>query len=98
MLFGTAATLIASLITYYLRNIKWRGMPILSALAPVIVNGLIIGFEIAFFFTEGNATLTSFLVSGLWVALGEIAVCVGLGLPLYSAVSKNNSILEFLHR
>lgn len=98
MLFGTAATLVASLITYCLRGIKWRGLPILSALAPVIVNGIIIGFEIAFFFTDGNATLTSFLVSGLWVALGELAVCVGLGLPLYSAISKNNSILEFLHR
>lgn len=98
MLFGTAATLIASLLTYYLRNIKWRNLPILSALAPVIINGIIIGFEIAFFFTDGKASMTSFLVSGLWVALGELAVCAGLGLPLYSAVSKNNSILEFLHR
>lgn len=98
MLFGTAATLIASLLSYWLRRVKWWDLPVLAALMPVLVNGIIVGFEIAFFFTEGNATLTSFLVSGLWVALGEIAVCVGLGLPLYSAVSKNNSILEFLHR
>lgn len=98
MLFGTVATLVASLFTYCMRNIKWRNLPLFSAVAPVIINGVIIGFEIAFFFTEGNATLIGFLVSGMWVALGELVVCVGLGLPLYSAISKNNSILEFLHR
>lgn len=96
MLFGTAATLIASLLSYWLRNCKWYGLPILSALMPVILNGIIVGFEIAFFFTEGDATLKSFLLSGLWVALGEMAVCLGLGLPLYKAISKNKSILEFV--
>ncbi|MBQ1279176.1 MAG: QueT transporter family protein [Clostridia bacterium] len=96
MLFGTAATLIASLLSYWLRRVKWWDLPVLAALMPVLVNGIIVGFEIAFFFTEGDATLKSFLLSGLWVALGELAVCLGLGLPLYKAISKNKSILEFI--
>ena len=96
MLFGTAATLIASLLSYWLRRVKWWDLPVLAALMPVLVNGIIVGFEIAFFFTEVDATLKSFLLSGLWVALGELAVCLGLGLPLYKAISKNKSILEFI--
>lgn len=96
MLFGTAATLIACIFTYMLRGVKWRGLPILSALSPVVFNGVIVGLEIAFFFTEGDASLTTFLVSAAWVALGEAVVCLGLGLPLYSAISKNKSVLEFL--
>ena len=96
MLFGTAATFIACIFTYMLRNVKWWKLPILSALSPVLFHGLIVGFEIAFFFTEGGASLTAFLVSAAWVALGEAAVCLGLGLPLYSAISKNKSVLEFL--
>ncbi len=95
MLFGTAATLIAAVCSYAFRNIKWYGLPVLSALAPVVLNGVIIGFEIAVFFTEGAASWGSFLLYALWVALGELVVCVGLGLPLSKAISKNKSILEF---
>lgn len=95
MIFGTTATLIAALMSYWMRNIKWGKLPILSSLAPVVVNGIIVGLEIAFFFTDGNATLTTFLISAAWVALGELVVCLGLGLPLYTAIDKNKGILQF---
>lgn len=50
MLFGTLATLIAAVLTYLFRNIKFKRLPLLSLLPPVIVNAVIIGLEIAFFF------------------------------------------------
>ena len=37
MIFGTAATLIAAILTYYLRNIRFKGLPFLAMLPPVII-------------------------------------------------------------
>mgnify|MGYP003290960371 CR=1 FL=1 len=95
MVFGTLATVLASVLTYYLKKIKFLGIPFLSFLAPVVVNALIVGFEIAFFFTEGTATAVSFILSALLVALGEFTVCFGLGIPLYFAVKNNGTLLNF---
>ena len=46
ILFGTAATVIAAVLTYRWRDIRFRGLPVLSALAPVLLNALIIGAEL----------------------------------------------------
>lgn len=89
MLFGTAATLIAALLTYAFRKITVKGCPLLSVLMPVAVNALIVGFEITFFFVSGGAKGTTFLISALEVAAGEALVCFGLGLPFYYALKKH---------
>ena len=88
MIFGTFATFVAALLTYCLRDIKLKKIPILSLLAPVIVNAVIIGFEIAVLFLEGGYTLWGFAISALEVGLGELVVCFGLGIPFYFAVVK----------
>ena len=44
ILFGTLATLLGCVFTYLFRNIRFKGLPILSALAPVVCNTLIIGW------------------------------------------------------
>lgn len=88
MIFGTFATFIAALITYCLRDIKFKKIPYLSLLSPVIVNAVIIGFEIAVLFLEGGYTLAGFVISALEVGLGEFIVCFGLGIPFYLAASK----------
>lgn len=54
MIFGTAATLIAALLTYALRNITFKGLPLLAMLPPVIVNAVVIGLELAFFYLPGG--------------------------------------------
>jgi len=88
MVFGTAATLIAALMTYFLRNIKIKGIPFLSFLPPVIINALIIGIEINFFFLPEGASVWGFITSALSVGLGELAVCLVLGTPLYLTLKK----------
>ncbi len=90
MVFGTAATLIAALLSYALRKIKIKGCPLLSVLMPVIINGLIVGFEIAVFFSDKKASFAIFALSAAEVALGEAAVCILLGIPLYFALTKTN--------
>ena len=41
--FGSAATFLAALLTYRFRHVEWRGLPVLSALFPVLLNGLVVG-------------------------------------------------------
>lgn len=88
MVFGTFATFIAAVLTYYLRNIKIKGIPCLSMLSPVIVNAFIIGFEIAVFFLPEGYSLWGFLISAIEVGLGELVVCFVLGIPFYLTVKK----------
>lgn len=88
MIFGTAATLIAAILTYYLRNIKFKGLPLLAMLPPVIINAVVIGLEIAFFFLPEGFTFWGFLISGLEVGIGELIVCYAFGIPFYLAVKR----------
>lgn len=88
MIFGTAATLVSGIFMYLLRNVRIKGKPIFSALMPAIFNGVIIGFEIEFFFIEGSFHFESFLFQALCVAVGELAVVLSLGLIMTSALEK----------
>lgn len=94
LVMGTSATLIAAVTMYLFRNIKIFKYPLLAMLMPVIANGLIVGAEIAIFFTEGGASFTGFLVAAAEVALGELAVMLTLGTALYYLLLKNPKILN----
>ena len=88
MVFGTAATLIAALLTYLFRNVYFKKMPLLSFFPPVIVNALIIGFEIAIFYLPEGYSFWGFVISGLQVGLGQLIVCYAFGIPFYLVVKK----------
>lgn len=88
LVFGTAATLLAALLTYMLKSIKIKGVPFLAFFMPVIVNALIIGLEIALFFLPEGATLWGFVISALEVGAGELIVCIGFGTPFYLVMKK----------
>lgn len=90
MLFGTAATLIAAILTYFPRNIKFKGLPLLAMLPPVIINAVVVGLEIAFFFLPEGYSFMGFVISALQVGLGELAVCYVLGIPFYMIIKKHN--------
>ncbi len=86
---GTAATLLAAILSYCTRKIRIKDLPILSSFFPVIANSTIIGLEITILMPEGFK-LNAFLLFALQIAIGETAMCVGLGLPLYSTTKKIN--------
>lgn len=83
---GTAATLLAAFCAHWLRHTHIKGLPVAAAFMPVLFNAVIVGAEIALT-TEGGTWLV-FLYSFLTVGLGELVVCMGLGLPLYIIVRK----------
>ncbi len=89
MIFGSLASLLAALTMHALRDMRIKGLPILSALMPAIFNGLIVGFEIDFFFISNlSFNFADFLVQGGFVALGELGVLIVLGLPLSVLIEK----------
>ncbi len=89
IIFGTAATLIAALGTRMTRNITWKGMPLLAPLFPVACNALIIGAEICVFYTKDTSFL-GFITAATQVCIGQLAMCYGLGLPLFVALRRTN--------
>lgn len=88
IIFGSMATLFAVICMYKLRSVRIANLPVLSALMPVIFNGVIIGLEIEIFFI-GGFIFTDFLLQAGLVALGELGVCVVLGLPFAKILEKS---------
>lgn len=73
---GSLATLIAALLTRRFRNITWKNIPFLSALMPIIINGIIVGAEIAFFQPVSGARFITFLITVGEVAAGELIAMI----------------------
>ena len=87
VLCGTAATLLAAIAVRVTRQVRFKNIPWLAPLFPVLSNAIIIGLEISFFLPEG-LSWAGFAASALSVGLGELVVCYGLGLPLSIAMGR----------
>ena len=79
---GTGATFVAAVLTYKFRDIQFRGLPILSALMPVLLNALVVGGELTMVMSP-TFDLRIFLLNFGSVGLGEFIACFVIGLPLY---------------
>lgn len=88
LLFGTMATLVAAIMTRWFKDIKFKGLPLVAMLPPVLVNAIVIGFEISVFYLAGENFLWGFLISALEVGLGQLIVCYVFGIPFYLVVKK----------
>lgn len=64
-----------------------KGNPIPGLLMPALTNSLLVGWELTHYIGGG------FWINAAYVAIGEAAVLLTLGLGLYAALKKNN-----LHR
>lgn len=92
VVFGTLATLLACLVTYKLRNVRVRGLALPAALPPILFNALIVGPEIAIFFSDTPATLPLMVWNGFTVALGEVVACGVLGVALVKLIESNPAL------
>jgi uncharacterized membrane protein len=75
---GSAATLIAAVMSHLARN------RISAAAAPVVVNAVIVGVYLSFL------TEVPIVLSVLYVGFGEAVACFALGLPLLRYLEKTN--------
>ncbi len=74
---GTAATALAAMLMYRLREVHIMKLPLPSLLMPAIFNGLLVGWELSVYL--GGA----FLLNAAYVAIGEAAVLLSVGVALY---------------
>ncbi len=91
LVFGTAASLIAAVLTRAVRRIRVKNLPVLAPLPPVLVNAVIVGLQITFFTPGEAASWAGFLISAAQVGLGQLAVCYLLGLPFGAALEKSGA-------
>ena len=90
---GSAATLIAALITARVRH-RW-----LAPLPAVLSNGVIIGAMLAWYEAGfGPGFWGMFAYNGLAVALGELGACYVLGMLLLYAIPKSKYFQPMLRR
>ena len=88
---GTAATLLACLLTRYIKN-TW-----LLPLPTILCNMLMVGAMLSWLYMPSEQFWNGLLVFGGEVGAGEAAVLYVLGIPLYYAMKKTNFIEKLLH-
>lgn len=88
MVLGTLATLIAACMTYRLRNVLTKGLPLLACLPPILVNAVIVGAEITYIFMPETASLPVLLFNMVTVGIGQVISCGVLGLLLVQCIRR----------
>lgn len=86
---GSAATFAAALLTYRLRNVTFKGLPVAATLPPVFINALVVGAELTVVMSAQGFDPAIFAFNFTTVALGQLAPCVLLGLPLVSFLQRS---------
>ena len=97
IIFGTAATFIAALLTYFFRNIRIKNMPVLSALPPVIINAIVIGWELCIMI-NGEFHPIIFTAQAVAVGVGQALSCFVLGLFLVKIIENNPRLKELMSK
>lgn len=91
LLFGTAATFLASIATYGIGKSRRRFLHYIFAPLPaVLFNGILIGWEITLFFSQSSLLW----INVTMIMFGEFGVCYLLGIPLMILFYKN----QFFHK
>ena len=84
IIFGTLATLLSGILMYKLRNIRYKGLPLLSFVMPAVFNGIIVEAELTYYFmAEGSSVLMLFGVNALSVFAGEMISVFILGIVFF---------------
>ncbi len=87
ILIGTAATLLAAVCTYALRGIRFKGLPILATLPPVLFNAVIVGGELCLVIF-GELAPAPLALTMAQVGIGQLLPCIGGGLLLFKYLQK----------
>lgn len=93
VVFGTAATLVACLITYAVRKVRVGGLAIPAAVPPIVSNAVIVGaLELTFFLPGVTGTAALAAWNALTVGIGEVVSCGILGVALVKLIESNTGL------
>ena len=96
MLLGTLATFLSAILTFKFKNIRFKSLPILSILPPIIINAIIIGFEITYIFMPEVASAPVLIFNMLTVAIGQFISCFVGGLILIKIIEKSPKLKDII--
>lgn len=91
LLLGTVATGLSAFLTYRLRKVRVKGLPLVATLPPVVINAVAVGAEL--YAVYGGLPL---LVHMALVGVGQLLSCVGGGLALAAALEKSGMAQRLL--
>ena len=94
---GTAATFLAAALGYAARRVTVKSFPVLSALWPVLVNGVMVGGLLSMT-VFGGLDGATWALTGLQVSAGELVTAVGGGLFLYGMLEKTGISTQFFNK
>lgn len=93
VVFGTAATLMACLVTYAVRKVRVGGLAIPAAVPPIVSNAVIVGaLELTFFLPGVTGTAALAAWNALTVGIGEVVSCGILGVALVKLIESNTGL------
>ena len=95
VIFGTLATLLACVVTYKLRDVRFKGLALAASLPPVLFNAVIIGIEIAVLFPDPSSSAPLWVAcvsNGISVGIGELISCTVLGVLLVKIIETNAAL------
>ena len=91
LIFGSLATLIAAIVTYYIGKSNLKYKKYLAPLPSVIVNAFVIGTMLKLLYVKDMPLYLNML----YVGIGQLVCCYGVGLPLMSVMENNEVLKDF---
>ena len=79
---GSLATFLAAWGMWLTRRITVKKLPLLGLVLPALTNAILVGWELTAYIGGG------FWLNALYVAIGEAAVLLTLGVVLYTAIKR----------
>lgn len=79
---GTFATYLSLELVFIFRKLTIKKNPVISMWMPALINGLIIGAELAYVITP-EAFMLGWLVNGFYIFVAEAIICFGIGIIIY---------------
>lgn len=92
LIFGSLATLIGAIITYYIGKSNLKHKKLLAPLPAVIINAVIIGVMLKILYVKD----IPLYLNMIYVGIGQLFCCYGLGIPLINLIEKNSVIKNYL--
>ena len=95
VIFGTLATLLACLVTYKLRNVRFKGLAIAASLPPVLFHAGFLGLWVGVMVPDPTSSAPIWLAcitNGISVGIGELISCTVLGVVLVKLIESNAAL------
>lgn len=88
IILGGTATAVSGALSYLTRNIRFKNLPLISPLFPIVINSILVAFETVFF-VDSSCSFKLLITLFFSTAAGEFFSCYILGLPLFIIINKS---------